>query len=32
MKKLSLLFTLLVVAFTSSSVFAQFTQPEMVKE
>jgi uncharacterized damage-inducible protein DinB len=32
MKRLSLLFTLLVIAFASSSVFAQFTQPQMVEE
>ena len=32
MKKLPLLFTLLVIAFASSTVYAQFTQPEMVAE
>ncbi|MDB5123243.1 MAG: DinB family protein [Mucilaginibacter sp.] len=32
MKKLSLLFTLLVIAFASSSVYAQFTQGQMVDE
>ncbi|MDB5132384.1 MAG: DinB family protein [Mucilaginibacter sp.] len=32
MKKLSLLFTLLVMAFASSSVYAQFTQGQMVDE
>jgi uncharacterized damage-inducible protein DinB len=32
MKKLTLLFTLLTLTFASSSVFAQFTQPEMVQE
>ncbi|HEY8784443.1 MAG TPA: DinB family protein [Mucilaginibacter sp.] len=32
MKKLSLLFTLLVTAFTGSSVFAQFSQSQMVAE
>src|SRR5580692_11141191 len=32
MKRLSLLFTLLALTFASSSVFAQFTQPQMVAE
>lgn len=32
MKRLSLLFTLLVITFASNSVFAQFTQPQMVEE
>lgn len=32
MKKLTLLFTLLVITFASSRVYAQFTQPEMVAE
>ena len=32
MKRLSLLFTLLLIAFTSSSVFAQFSQSQMVAE
>ena len=32
MKRLSLLFTLLVITFTSSSVFAQFTQTQQVAE
>jgi len=32
MKRLSLLFTLLVIAFAGSSVYAQFTQPQMVAE
>ncbi|HWZ13629.1 MAG TPA: DinB family protein [Mucilaginibacter sp.] len=32
MKRLSFLFTLLVIAFASSSVYAQFTQSQMVDE
>ena len=32
MKKVSLLFTVLALTFVSNSVFAQFTQSEMVKE
>src|SRR5580704_17501232 len=32
MKRLSLLFTILALTFVSSSVFAQFTQPQMVAE
>jgi uncharacterized damage-inducible protein DinB len=32
MKRLSLLFTLLVIAFASSSVYAQFTQSQLVDE
>jgi uncharacterized damage-inducible protein DinB len=32
MKRLSLLFTLLLIAFSSSSVFAQFSQSQMVAE
>ena len=32
MKRLSLLFTILALTFVSSSVFAQFTQPQMAVE
>src|SRR5665213_1023610 len=32
MKRLSLLFTLLALTFATGSVFAQFTQPQMVAE
>src|ERR1700712_1029851 len=32
MKKLTLIFTILVLTFVSGSVFAQFTQPQMVAE